>query len=234
MRTHHGTHAFANVQVFTDETTTAHWKRYAEIHIRMYPYLRRVVLDGVAQGGAPAWMPMPLAFPADDAMWSLKDEIMLGPSLLVAPVVTQGAVSRAVVFPSARFVRFDLIDVDVDVADGPATIDVGADVGEIPVFIVAGGIVPMTAEPADTLMRDPDGDGPITGLESTEGDRVVYVALGAPGSFVEESGASYVLEGDGVAAGEEEVTGDDVIQGDGFTFTLTGHPNARTTRVIFR
>lgn len=234
MRTHHGTHAFANVQVFTDETTTAHWKRYAQIHIRMYPYLRRVVLDAVVAGGAPAWMPMPLAFPADDAMWSLKDEIMLGPSLLIAPVVTQGAVSRDVVFPSARFVRFDLVDVDVDEVDGPATRTVAADVGEIPVFIVAGGIVPLTAEPADTLMRDPDGAGHITGLESTEGDRVVFVALGAPGSFVEESGASYVLEGEGVAPDEVELTGNDVFEGDGFTFTLTGHPSARTTRVIFR
>jgi sulfoquinovosidase len=234
MRTHHGTHAFANVQVFTDETTTSHWKRYAEIHIRLYPYLRRAVLDAVAPGGAPVWTPMPLAFPADDAMWSLKDQIMLGPSLLVAPVVTQGATSRDVVFPSARFVRFDVVDVDVDVAQGPTTINVGADVGEIPVFIVAGGIVPMTSEAADTLMRDPDGDGPITGLESTEGDRVVYVALGAPGSFVEESGASYVLEGDGVEARDDAVTGNDVIQGAGFTFTLTEHPDARTTRVIFR
>lgn len=234
MRTHHGTHAFANVQVFSDETTTAHWKRYAQIHIRLYPYLRRVVLDAVAEGGAPAWMPMPLAFPADDVMWSLKDQIMLGPSLLVAPVVTQGATSRDVVFPSARFVRFDLVDVSVDEVDGPTTVSVDADVGEIPVFIVAGGIVPLTAEPADTLMRDPDGDGPITGLESTEGDRVVLVALGAPGTFVEESGATYVLEGDGVAPDDVELVGDGVIEGDGFTFTLTGHPEARTTRVIFR
>jgi alpha-glucosidase len=235
MRTHHGTHAFDNVQVFNDETTTAHWKRYAQIHIRMYPYLRRVVLDAVEPGGAPAWMPMPLAFPNDDAMWSLKDQIMLGPSLLVAPVVTQGATSRDVVFPSARFVRFDLVDVSVDVADGPTTVEVGADVGEIPVFIVAGGIVPLTAEPADTLMRDPDGAaGPLTGLESTEGDRVVLVALGAPGTFVEESGATYTLEGTGLGASDVDIEGNDVVEGDGFTFTLSGHPDGRTTRAIFR
>lgn len=245
MRTHHGTHAFANVQVFTDETTTAHWQRYAEIHIRLYPYLRRLAIDAVTQGGAPMWQPMPFVFPDDDddAVWSVKDQIMLGPSLLVAPVVTQGATSRSVVFPSARFAPLPLSSTIEDIVVGPTTQSFDVDVGDIAVFIVAGGIVPMTAEPADTLMRDPDGaDGPLTGLESTEGDRVVYVTLGAPGTFVEESGATYTLEGSGVTPVigpiEEEgavvLEGNDVVDAPDWTFTLTGHPDTRTTRVFFR
>lgn len=239
MRTHHGTHALVNVQVFTDETTTAHWKRYAELHIQLYPYLRRAAIDAVEPGGLPMWIPLPLLFPQDDDVWGVKDEIMLGPSLLVAPVVTKGATSRQIVFPSTRWAPFFA---NAEVVDGPATLAVDVDVDDIAVFIRAGGIVPMTSSPVDTLMRDPDGPGPIEGLEATEGDRVVLVALGAPGTFVEESGATYVLEGDGITpvigpdedGGAVVIEGDDVVTAPDWSFTLSGHPDGRTTRVFFR
>lgn len=248
MRTHHGTHAFQNVNLFTDDDTIAHWKRWAELHVRLYPYLRRLALDATASGGAPLWVPLPLAFPADD-VWAIKDEVMLGNALLLAPVVTQGALARTVVFPAARFAAFpfaafagappDAFDAAAIV--GPATVAVDAALTELPLFVIAGGIVPMTSTPADTLLPDPDGAGPLSGLDSTEGDRVVVVGLGAAGSFIEESGAGYTLEGDGDEAppsdqadGAIVVTGNATIEGQGFTFTLDGHPGERSTRVIFR
>ena len=88
-----------------------------------------------------------------------------------------------------------------------------------------------------TLLPDVLG---VSDLADTEGDRVVIVALGASGEIVEESGARYVLEGEGTTLtgvasdGDVVVTGDGVIEGDGFTFTLEGHPSGRTTRVRFR
>jgi hypothetical protein len=68
------------------------------------------------------------------------------------------------------------------------------------------------------------------------------VGLGAPGRLVEESGAAYVLEGDGTdvaglaldGEGAREVTGDAVIAGGGFTLRLEGHPAGRRTRVVLR
>ncbi len=251
MRTHHGTHAVVNVNLFTDDDTIAHWRRWAQLHVRLYPYLRRLALDATSPGGAPLWVPLPLTFPNDD-VWAIKDEVMLGSALMLAPVVTQGELAREVVFPSARFAAFPLSALDGapvdafdatfgDPVDGPATLVVDVAVTELALFIIAGGIVPMTATPADTLMPDPDGEGPLEGLESTEGDRVVIVGLGADGSFTEESGASYALTGVSVtvpASNEPDaavvITGNGAIEGEGFTLTLEGHPDERTTRVIFR
>lgn len=254
MRTHHGTHAALNHNLRTDVETTAHWKRYAEIHVRLYPYLRALMQAAVSEnftigagrGPLPLWVPLPLLFPDDDAVWAVKDQVLLGPSLLIAPVVVEGAVSRSVTLPAGRWVAFPLPGAPAGSFgasraefSGPAVVDVDAPLGEIPVFVVAGGIVPMTALPAQTLREVEDPAA--ADLSSTTGDRVVVVALGADGGFVEEGGAEIVLRGDGTAlpegAGEDggvDVVGDGVIEGPGFTLTLSDQPDGRTTRVLFR
>jgi alpha-glucosidase len=255
MRTHHGTHARSNHMLQSDEESTAHWKRYAEIHIRLYPYLRALaVADATARtdvaaghGRLPLWVPLPVLFPDDDAMWSIKDQVALGPNLIIAPVVTEGATTRDIVLPAGRFVSFPMPGSADDtfaasreaLTSGPGIVRVDAPLGEIPVLMPAGAIVPLTALPAQTLL-EVDGDA-IADLSSTTGDRVVVVALGQSGRFVEEDGASVVLDGSGVtvpaaadAAGGVEVRGDGVITGDGFTLTLSGQPPERTTRVVFR
>ena len=253
MRTHHGTHAALNHNLRSDAESTAHWKRYAEIHVRLYPYLRALMIaatdddavSGAGLGPLPLWVPLPLLFPDDD-VWAIKDQVLLGPSLLVAPVVVEGAVSRSVQLPSGRFVAFPMPGAPVGSLGasrleftGPVVVDVDAAQGEIPVFVVAGGIVPLTALPAQTL-REVDGDA-IADLSSTTGDRVVVVALGAAGSFIEEDGSSYTLTGTGteLPAGADDDGGVDVvgeaqISGPGFTLTLGGKPATRTTRLLFR
>src|SRR5690606_13703059 len=118
-------------------------------------------------------------------------------------------------------------------------VTVPAPLGEIPVYLRAGGIVPLTANTPMTLFDDVDG---IDGLESTEGDRELYVGLGADGLFVEESGARYQLVGEGTGTsglvtdedGAVVIVGDGSVAGDAFTLVLTGHPPDRTTRVYFR
>lgn len=254
MRTHHGTHARSNHMLQSDDESTAHWKRYAEIHIRMYPYLRALaVADATARtdvaaghGRLPLWVPMPVLFPDDDAMWSIKDQVALGPHVIVAPVITEGATTRDIVLPAGRFVPFPLpgspegsFAASREALIGPAVIRVDAPLGEIPVVMPAGAIVPLTALPAQTLL-EVEGDA-IADLSSTTGDRVVIVALGKSGRFVEEDGSSYVLEGDGEnvpieadATGAVLVQGNGVITGDGFTLTLSGQRSERTTRVVFR
>ncbi len=227
MRTHHGTHARANVQWFTNADTTAHFKRMAELHTRLFPYLRALADDAVAPGGLPLWIPLPLLYPADD-VWGVKDQVMLGPSLLVAPVVARGALARDVTFPTGRFVPFL---VDGAAIDGPAVVTVDAPVDEIPVYVPAGGIVPLLAEPVQTLVPGVDG---VTDLDDTEGDRVVFIALGAEGSFTEASGVTYTLTGTGVAPLQATVVGDGDVMGAGFTVAVTGPPPSRTTTVICR
>ncbi len=234
MRTHHGTHARFNHNLRSDEETTALWKRYANLHTRLYPYLRAEAVRA-AQGGVGLMLPLGVHFPDDDAVWPRLDEYMLGPALLVAPVIEDGARQRDVTLPAGRWAGL----LTGEVLEGPGTFTVDAPLEEIPVFVRAGGIVPLTANQPLTLLPGVDG---IDGLESTEGDRVVYVGLGASGHFVEESGASYHLRGDGTGLGGLEVDaegavtldGNDEIEGDGFAFEVRGHDPARGFRIFFR
>lgn len=235
MRTHHGTHARFNWNLQSDEESTQHWKRYASIHIRLYPYLRSLALDAVTTG-RPLWIPMGLLYPDDEEVWGIMDQLFLGDALLVAPVVTEGADERKVRFPEGRFAPF-LSEGEAIV--GPKTVTVPAPLGEIPVFLRAGGIVPMTANTPMTLFSGVEG---LEGLESTEGDRVLYVGLGQAGIFVEESGARYELVGEGTDTsgltiddeGAVLIEGNGEVKGGGFTLVLRNHPEGRKTRVFFR
>lgn len=237
MRTHHGTHARSNWNLTSDAESTAHWKTWASFHTRLYPYLRALVLEG-ARSSQPAWIPTGFLFPDDDAAWSLKDQFMLGKALMVAPVVRAGVQGRSVQLPAGRWAS--LLHADA-VHTGPGNVFVDAPLADIPVLIRAGGLVPLTANTPLTLMNNVAG---VPGLESTEGDRVLYVGLGADGSFTEESGATYALTGTGTTPPAEwrdadgnaarDVTGNGTVEGPGFALSLTGHPADRVTHVIFR
>ena len=241
MRTHHRIKVRDNWAIDSDAETTAHWKRYAELHVRLYPYLRGLAVRAVNEERL-IWTPLGLVHPDDEAVWSIRDQLYVGDAIiLLAPVVEAGSTSRAVRLPAARFVPWSPAAGEAILPEviGPATIEVVAPLGEIPAFLRAGGIVPMAKDAALTLFENVPG---VPGLETTRSDRVVYVALGADGEFREEDGALYTLRGTGTvtaklgldASGALDVTGNATVTGDGFTLTLGGHPPARRTRVVFR
>jgi len=66
---------------------------------RLKPYLR-TLNQAAHERGAPPMRPLVYDFPTDAPAANLADQFMLGPDLLVAPVVEQGAVSRAVYLPA--------------------------------------------------------------------------------------------------------------------------------------
>ena len=226
MRTHHGTHASENWNLERDEETTAHWKRYAQLHTQLFPYLWGLAKLAVEEG-EPIWRGLGLEHPSELALWSIMDQVYLGPSLMIAPVQTEGAISRQVILPSGRFAPF----FGGEAVVGPSTIEVSAPVTEIPVFVRAGGIVPMLAEPVDTLLPNVEG---LTDLGDTQGDRLVHIGLGAAGRFCEADGACYELTGTGTTAPAEEliIQGNTEHQGSGWSLKTTGHPDTRQLRLV--
>ena len=66
---------------------------------KLKPYLR-VLNQAAHQRGAPPMRPLVYDFPADAVAANLADEFMLGPDLLVAPVVEQGVIARPVYLPA--------------------------------------------------------------------------------------------------------------------------------------
>ena len=91
--------------------------------------------EALAEEAASTSMPvlrhMILEFPDDPAVVGLSDQFMLGSDLLVAPVVTEGAVEREVYFPAGQWHHALRAG---EMVQGPGTFTVSAPLGEPPVF----------------------------------------------------------------------------------------------------
>jgi alpha-D-xyloside xylohydrolase len=66
---------------------------------RIRPYLAEQMRTA-AREGLPVMRPLFLEFPGDEASWTVADQFLLGPDLLVAPVTEAGAVTRGVYLPA--------------------------------------------------------------------------------------------------------------------------------------
>jgi alpha-glucosidase len=186
MRTHHGAQPNKEWSWEKDQETTDHFRRYASLHMALVPTLAGLARVA-SETGMPIWRGLALHHPEDPEVWPLVDQVLLGDGILIAPVLTEGATSREVYFPEGRYTPWE---------GGPAIIGpiretVDAPLGEIPVFVRAGTIVPMFPDGVMTLVR---GSAEVPDASQVGDDRVVRVYLGGNASFSEAAGLSYVLE----------------------------------------
>lgn len=177
MRTHHGTQPKLEWSWQSDADSTAEWVRYAKLHTSLAPYMR-----GLAQAahdtGVSIWRPLAVEFPSDATSWPVADEVMVGPGVLVAPVQTAGATSRPVYLPPGTWFPWSG---GASVAGG-TTVTAAAAISEIPVYALAGAVVPTYPDGVETLTREASS---AAGAASVADDRVVYAFAGAAGSFTE-------------------------------------------------
>jgi sulfoquinovosidase len=82
-----------------DLQTVRAYNALSRLHERAVPLIMRLWREAV-RTGIPPTRPLWLQFPADRQAAAQAQEWMLGPDVLVAPVVWQGATSRGVYFPS--------------------------------------------------------------------------------------------------------------------------------------
>ena len=78
--------------------TARTYDEISRLHLRAAPLIERLWRQADATG-MPVTRPLWLQFPGDRAARSQDQEWMLGPDVLVAPVVRKGAMSRDVYFP---------------------------------------------------------------------------------------------------------------------------------------
>lgn len=143
----------------------------------LYSMFREASLTGV-----PILRPMILEFQDDEDVASVDDQAMLGPSLLIAPILREGTTDRSVYLPAGRW----LDATSLAAFDGPTTIHVHAplNVGS-PTFLRAGAIVPrwLTADstspaPTTTLALDvfasPAAPTPATSFDLYEDDGISF------------------------------------------------------------
>ena len=193
LRTHHGAFEEENWQFDRDAGTLAHWTTAARTHMALVPYISGLVRVW-QETGAPLVRAPFLQYP--DEPWDRTDAYMLGPALLVAPVVEQGATARQVDLPAATAWYDWFTGTPVVSGRFSAALD------EIPVFAPAGAVVPLYDVVPDTLV-----EGPIAGLVTrtdAEKSRLIRVFPGARGGFVERDGTRY--ESDGAASAPGRIT----------------------------
>jgi alpha-glucosidase len=173
MRTHHGVASGKNWNLEKDAASLDHYRRWARVHTQLYPYL----LDA-SQKPEPLFRALALDFPKDPAAWGIKDQFMLGASILVAPVLTAGATSRKVYFPSGKWLPLFAAQNSAPIS-GPISTDVNAPTTEIPAFARAGAVLVLLAPTIETLARSTNG---VPDLDTANQSREILALLGASGS----------------------------------------------------
>lgn len=115
---------------------------YLRLRERLRPYLH-IQMRRAAEDGMPPMHPLFVGFPQDATAWDVDDEFLLGPDLLVAPVLGAGETSRSVYLPAGC----EWVDVWTGRSSpGGARIEVAAPLDRIPVFARAGADVLTTFE----------------------------------------------------------------------------------------
>ncbi len=122
-----------------DETGLEIGRRYTLLHTRLFPFFW-TLLNRAHDDGTPPVLPVGLLGGPH-----VDDEFVVGETLLVAPVAASGTTSRTVYFPPGRWVHWWTGEAWEGTGEVPAPL------GEGPLFIREGGIVPLLRESVRTL-----------------------------------------------------------------------------------
>jgi alpha-glucosidase (family GH31 glycosyl hydrolase) len=87
-----------------DERTLNLYRAYVLLHERLVPYVRAAAATA-ERCGMPIIRPLHLVDPGDERGWTIADAFGYGPSLWVAPVLDDGARSRAVALPRGEWIE---------------------------------------------------------------------------------------------------------------------------------
>ena len=106
---------------------------------RLKPYLHSVMAEA-HEKGTPVMRPLFYDFPSDLRTWEVQDQFLLGPDLLVAPVLEAGARSRTVYLPVGS--QWD--DVWSGKShNGGTSVNCATPLDRIPLFVRGGKVLPI-------------------------------------------------------------------------------------------
>lgn len=108
------------------------------LRYRLIPYLYRLFLEA-RESGAPIMRPLAWHYPEDQTAVSVEDQFLLGPFLLVAPVLRPACRARVVYLPNGTWFDFR----SGKRFRGPRHFVVATPLEHIPVFVRAGAILSM-------------------------------------------------------------------------------------------
>lgn len=144
MREHNGYYGCSkNFRFDQDSAAILHWKKYAELHTRLFPYIYTMA-NQAKQRGYPVIRPLILHHSGTIIPEARQnDQFLLGDRILVAPVLNQGAKARQVFLPSGAWIHYW----SGKTYQGGSEITIDAPLEEIPIFIRSGSVLPMYNAP---------------------------------------------------------------------------------------
>ncbi|HKV61357.1 MAG TPA: TIM-barrel domain-containing protein [Candidatus Acidoferrum sp.] len=150
-------------------------RKYLELRYRLLPYLYSAVRECTTTG-MPILRALWLHYPDDPKAVACSDEYLWGKSILVAPVVEGGAVSRQVYLPAGEWYDFWT----GERIEGGREISRNVDLETLPLYIRAGSILPL---------------GPVKQYTSEKSDKPlsisIYPGVDASFSLYEDDGTSF-------------------------------------------
>ncbi len=146
MRDQLGNMDYDAVYLWSNAHTEAAFRRYAQLHQSLFPYLYAAARTA-HRTGLPIMRQLFLAYPHDTQVYGLNDEYLLGPDLLVAPVITPGVAGRSVYLPAGTWVDYWT----GAQFSGGRRIWAPAPLDDIPLFVRGGAVIPTLSTPGDTL-----------------------------------------------------------------------------------
>jgi alpha-D-xyloside xylohydrolase len=121
-----------NEQVFES------FKNHVELRYRLLPYYHQLGWEAW-QTGIPHMRPMLLEFPQDKRFEAVYDQVMLGSTLMLCPVVQPRVRQRKVIFPAGTWYNFWTDEKK----EGGQECMVDAALDRLPLFVRGGSILPM-------------------------------------------------------------------------------------------
>lgn len=113
-------------------------KKFLELRYQLLPYNYTLVREA-CDSGLPPMRALLLEYPEDPQAVKLGDEYLWGPNILVAPVVEKGATTRHLYLPKGDWHDWW----SGQKLTGPRWIDRPVDLATLPLYVRAGGIIPL-------------------------------------------------------------------------------------------
>jgi alpha-glucosidase (family GH31 glycosyl hydrolase) len=120
------------------EVALENFRKYARLRYALLPYIYTAERE-LYDSARPIMSPLVMDFPDDENTYALTRQYMFGPSMMVCPVTTKGALSQTVYFPGGEWFDYET----GERISGRQYKSFLTPLEVLPIYVRAGAILPM-------------------------------------------------------------------------------------------
>eukprot|EP01083_Nonionella_stella_P273802 929074_1 len=135
---------------YRSEMVASVTKRVLEMRYELIPWIYSLFYNVHSHGGT-VQQPLFFVFPLERDCWAIDDQFMVGRSLMISPVLEEGATSREVYFPDA--VWYNYWTGRREIVSAPGRVTLASTLVTQPVLVhLRGGVIILRQDAAMTLL----------------------------------------------------------------------------------